>query len=211
MIAEGAADVLGQGSPANVNFLAFGDGRWNLNGTLFKEEKPFTLDDFMTTVSYRYTGEIGEMRANDGVVPSFSLVGDSAVFTVTMWSGLKSGQWLPGLLAIIEPQEGPLTLSVTVAAEDHLGDMLGDYGYANRMATVTVKVEVEAPPLALSESTLSLSPLMVTASGGYMPYTYNIITGNEGNYFDLDAHSGSLRFFGRSRHGNLLPQGASVG
>ena len=196
VIAEGAADVLGQGPPTNVNFLAFGDGRWNLNGALFKEEKPFTLDDFMTTVSYRYTGEIGEMRANDGVAPSFSLVGDSAVFTVTMWSGLKSGQWLPGLLAIIEPQEGPLTLSVTVAAEDHLGDMLGDYGYANRMATVTVKVEVEAPPLTLLESTLSLSPLMVTASGGYMPYTYNIITGNEGNYFDLDAHSGGLRFSG---------------
>ncbi|MGI9347186.1 MAG: cadherin repeat domain-containing protein, partial [Gammaproteobacteria bacterium] len=192
VIAEGAADVLGQGSPANVNFLALGDGRWNLNGVL--EEKPFTLDDFMATVPYRYTGEVGEMRANDGVAPSFSLVGDSAVFTVTMWSGLKSGQWLPGLLAIIEPQEGPLTLSVTVAAEDHLGDMLGDYGYANRMATVTVKVEVEAPPLTLSESTLSLSPLMVTASGGYRPYTYNIITGNEGNYFDLDAHSGGLRF-----------------
>ena len=195
VIAEGAADVLGQSSPANVNFLAFGDGRWNFNG-VFKEEKPFTLDDFMTTVAYRYTGEVGEMRANDGVAPSFSLVGDSAVFTVTMWSGLKSGQWLPGLLAIIEPQEGPLTLSVTVAAEDHLGDMLGDYGYANRMATVTVKVEVEAPPLTLLESTLSLSPLMVTASGGYMPYTYNIITGNEGNYFDLDAHSGGLRFSG---------------
>ena len=196
VIAEGAADVLGQGSPTNVNFLAFGDGRWNLNGALFKEEKPFTLDDFMGTVAYRYTGEIGEIRANDGVAPSFSLVEDSVVFTVTMWSGLKSGQWLPGLLAIIEPQEGPLTLSVTVAAEDHLGDMLGNYGYANRMATVTVKVEVEAPPLTLLESTLSLSPLMVTASGGYMPYTYNIITGNEGNYFDLDAHSGGLRFSG---------------
>ena len=194
VIAEGAADVLGQGSPTNVNFLAFGDGRWNLNGVL--EEKPFTLDDFMGTAAYRYTGEIGEIRANDGVAPSFSLVEDSAVFTVTMWSGLKSGQWLPGLLAIIEPQEGPLTLSVTVAAEDHLGDMLGNYGYVNRMATVTVKVEVEAPPLTLLESTLSLSPLMVTASGGYMPYTYNIITGNEGNYFDLDAHSGGLRFSG---------------
>ena len=201
VIAEGAADVLGQGSPTNVNFLAFGDGRWNFNG-VFKEKKPFTLDDFMGTVAYHYTGEIGEMRANDGVAPSFSLVEDSAVFTVTMWSGLKSGQWLPGLLAIIEPQEGPLTLSVTVAAEDHLGDMLGDYGYANRMVTVTVKVEVEAPPLTLLESTLSLSPLMVTASGGYMPYTYNIITGNEGNYFDLDAHSGGLRFSGGLGMGN---------
>ena len=152
VIDEGVAEVLDQGAIADVNFLAFGDDvRWNLNGTLFKEEKPFTFDDFMATVSYRYVGEVGEVRANDGVAPSFSLVGDTDVFTVAMWNGY--GQWLPGLLAIIEGQAGPLTLSVTVSAEDHLGDMLGDYGYANRMATVTAMVQIKSAAPSVLEGT----------------------------------------------------------
>ena len=199
VIDEGVAEVLDQGAIADVNFLAFGDDvRWNLNGTLFKEEKPFTFDDFMETVAYRYIGEVGEVQANDGVAPSFSLVGDSDVFAVTMWSGLKSGQWLPGLLAIIEGQEGPLALSVTVAATDHLGDMLGDYGYANRMATVAVKVKVAAPPLVLSTSeaqpgTVGIKSVLLafTADGGVPPYAYSIVPSNDSDYFDI-TDSGEL-------------------
>ena len=198
VIDEGVAEVLDQSAIANVNFLAFDNGRWNLNGTLFKEERPFTLDDFTATVSYRYAGEVGEVQANDGVAPSFSLVGDSDVFAVTIWSGLKSGQWLPGLLAIIEGQEGPLTLSVTVTAEDHLGDMLDDDGDANRMATVTVKVKVAAPPLVLSASEAQpgnvgiISVLLTfTADGGVPPYTYSIVPSNDSSYFDI-TDSGEL-------------------
>ena len=192
VIDEGVAN-LPQGRSNYVNFLAFGDGRWNLNGSPFKEEEPFTLDDFMVTVAYRYAGEVGEVQANDGVAPSFSLVGDTEVFALTMWSGLRYDQWLPGLLAIIEGQEGPLTLSVTVAAEDHLGDMLGYYGYVNRMATVTAVVQVESlPPLVLSASEARAGIvgykdvlLSFTADGGALPYTYSIVASNDSGYFDI--------------------------
>ena len=197
VIDEGVAN-LPRGRSNYVNFLAFGDGRWNLNDTLFKEEEPFTLDDFMATVSYRYVGEVGEVQANDGVAPSFSLVGDTEVFALTMWSGLRYDQWLPGLLAIIEGQAGPLTLSVTVSAEDHLGDMLG-YGYANRMATVTAVVQVESvPPLVLSVSEARTGIvgykdvlLSFTANGGALPYTYSIVASNDSGYFDI-TDSGEL-------------------
>ena len=192
VIDEGVAD-LPRWAPENVNFLAFRGARWTLNGSLFKKEEPFTLDDFMATVSYRYAGEVGEVQANDGVAPSFSLVGDTEVFALTMWSGLRYDQWLPGLLAIIEGQEGPLALSVTVAVTDHLGDMLGDYGYANRMATMTAVVQVEsAVPLVVSASEAQPGIagdksvlLALTADGGAPPYTYSIVTGNDSGYFDL--------------------------
>ena len=192
VIDEGAAN-LPRGRSNYVNFLAFGDGRWTLNDSLLKKEEPFTLDDFVETVAYRYVGEVGEVQANDGVAPSFSLVGDSDVFTVAMWSGLQYDRWSPGLLHIIDGQVGPLALSVTVTAEDHLGDMLGDYGYANRAATVTAVVQVEsvgALVLSVSKARVGIVGyknvlLDFTADGGVPPYTYSVVAGNDSGYFTL--------------------------
>ena len=197
VIDEGDADVLAQDAPANVNFLAFDDGRWNLNGVLL-EEKPFALDDFMMTVSYRYIGVVGEMRANDGVAPSFSLSGDSDVFTVTSGAGCSMINGCR-LLAIIEEQEEAI-LSVTVTAMDHLGDMLG-YGYQNRMATVTAMVQVE-PPLTLAGvgKRLTVTPRVtavlhtVAAQYGTGDYTYSLSgyhTGLSGHFL-IDRDSGVL-------------------
>ena len=181
-----------RGYQSDVNFLAFTDGEWIIDNGDTLDEEPFTLSDFAATVPYSYQGKVGEVMANYGVAPSFSLVGDSDIFTMDRMFGVLS-------MTITNPQQSPLTLLVTVSAEDNLGDMLGDYGYQNLVATATVIVEVEANPLpVLAEVSLLIATEGMTASlytftaiGGVGGKKYTIVAGNEGG-FALDSNSGIL-------------------
>ena len=129
-----------------VNFLALNDAAWLADGQISIEAQAFKFDDFMiTTVAHRYTGDVGSVIANYGVAPSFSLTNGAALVSDRIGT-----QYYPRHSAkiAVEGPQGPLTLSLTVVAEDRLGDILGGYGYTNRMATVTATVVVEASPVA---------------------------------------------------------------
>ena len=128
-----------------VNFLALNDAEW-LDGQTPITAQEFTVDDFMiVTVAHRYTGDVGSVTANYGVAPSFSLVNGVALVSDRIGTQYYSRH---SAKVAVEGPQGPLTLSLPVVAEDRLGDMLGGYGYTNRMATVTATVVVEAPPVA---------------------------------------------------------------
>ena len=129
-----------------VNFLALNDAEWLVDGQTPITAQAFTVDNFMiATVAHRYTGDVGSVIANYGVVPSFSLVNGAALVSDRIGT-----QYYPRHSAkvTVEGPQGPLTLSLPVVAEDRLGDMLGGYGYTNRLATVTAPVVVKAPPVA---------------------------------------------------------------
>ena len=129
-----------------VNFLALNDAEWLVDGQTPIKAQEFTVDDFMiATVAHRYTGDVGSVIANYGVAPSFSLVNGAALVSDRIGT-----QYYPRHSAkvAVEGPQGPLTLSYTVVAEDRLGDMLGGYGYTNRLATVIATVVVGAPPVA---------------------------------------------------------------
>ena len=143
VIDEGTAQFVPRGG---VNFLALNDAEWLVDGQTFITAQEFKFDDFMiATVAHRYTGDVGSVIANYGVAPSFSLVNGAALVSDRIGT-----QYYPrhGAKVAVEGPQGPLTLSLPVVAEDHLGDMLGGYGYTNRMATVTATVVVGAPPVA---------------------------------------------------------------
>ena len=142
VIDEGSAQFVPRGG---VNFLALNDAEW-LDGQTPITAQEFTVDDFMiVTVAHRYTGDVGSVIANYGVAPSFSLVNGAALVSDRIGT-----QYYPRHSAkiAVEGPQGPLTLSLPVVAEDRLGDMLGGYGYTNRLATVIATVVVEAPPVA---------------------------------------------------------------
>ena len=129
-----------------VNFLALNDAEWLVDGQTPIKAQAFKFDDFMIAiVAHRYTGDVGSVIANYGVAPSFSLTNSAALVSDRIGT-----QYYPrhsAKIAVKGPQ-GPMTLSYTVVAEDRLGDILGGYGYTNRMATVTATVVVEASPVA---------------------------------------------------------------
>ena len=137
VIDEGSAQFVPRGG---VNFLALNDAEWLVDGQTFIEAQEFKFDDFMiATVAHHYTGDVGSVIANYGVVPSFSLVNGAALVSDRIGT-----QYYPqhGAKVAVEGPQGPLTLSLPVVAEDRLGDMLGGYGYTNRLATVTATVVV---------------------------------------------------------------------
>ena len=137
VIDEGSAQFAPRGG---VNFLALNDAEWLVDGQTPITAQEFKFDDFMiATVAHRYTGDVGSVIANYGVAPSFSLVNGAALVSDRIGT-----QYYPRHSAkiAVEGPQGPLTLSYTVVAEDRLGDMLGGYGYTNRMATVTATVVV---------------------------------------------------------------------
>ncbi|MGI9346490.1 MAG: hypothetical protein ACR2PV_00700 [Gammaproteobacteria bacterium] len=178
-----------------VSFLALNNAAWLVNGQPSIEEQPFMINGFMATVAHRYAGQAGQVIAHYGVAPSFSLVGGN-----TLESDRVVGEYFPthGAEIAITANDGPLTLLFTVATEDRLGDMLGDYGYANRAATVTGTVVVTRPPLSLSGVLLSETAgtsaqdiHTFSANGGYSPYTYSFSSGNT-SYFTLGTQSGIL-------------------
>ena len=143
VIDEGSAQFVPRGG---VNFLALNDAEWLVDGQPPITAQEFKFDDFMiATVAHRYTGDVGSVIANYGVVPSFSLVNGAALVSDRIGT-----QYYPRHSAkvAVEGPQGPLTLSLPVVAEDRLGDMLGGYGYTNRMATVIATVVVGAPPVA---------------------------------------------------------------
>ena len=143
VIDEGSAQFVPRGG---VNFLALNDAEWLVDGQTPITAQEFKFDDFMiATVAHRYTGDVGSVIANYGVVPSFSLTNGAALVSDRIGT-----QYYPRHSAkvAVEGPQGPLTLSLPVVAEDRLGDMLGGYGYTNRMATVTATVVVGAPPVA---------------------------------------------------------------
>ena len=136
VIDEGSAQFVPRGG---VNFLALNDAEW-LDGQTPIKAQEFKFDDFMiATVAHRYTGDVGSVVANYGVAPSFSLTNGAALVSDRIGT-----QYYPrhSVKIAVEGPQGPLTLSYTVVAEDRLGDMLGGYGYTNRMATVTATVVV---------------------------------------------------------------------
>ena len=129
-----------------VNFLALNNAEWLVDGQTPITAQEFKFDDFMiATVAHRYTGDVGSVIANYGVAPSFSLTNGAALVSDRIGT-----QYYPRHSAkvAVEGPQGPLTLSYTVVAEDRLGDMLGGYGYTNRLATVIATVVVEASPVA---------------------------------------------------------------
>ena len=143
VIDEGSAQFVPR---EGVNFLALNDAEWLVDGQTPITAQEFKFDDFMiATVAHRYTGDVGSVIANYGVAPSFSLVNGAALVSDRIGT-----QYYPRHSAkvAVEGPQGPLTLSLPVVAEDRLGDMLGGYGYTNRMATVTATVVVGAPPVA---------------------------------------------------------------
>ena len=143
VIDEGSAQFVPRGG---VNFLALNDAEWLVDGQTPITAQEFTVDDFMiATVAHRYTGDVGSVIANYGVAPSFSLVNGAALVSDRIGT-----QYYPrhGAKIAVEGPQGPLTLSLPVVAEDRLGDMLGGYGYTNRLATVIATVVVGAPPVA---------------------------------------------------------------
>ena len=142
VIDEGTAQFAPRGG---VNFLALNDAEW-LDGQTPIKAQEFKFDDFMiATVAHRYTGDVGSVVANYGVAPSFSLTNGAALVSDRIGT-----QYYPrhSVKVAVEGPQGPLTLSLPVVAEDRLGDMLGGYGYTNRLATVIATVVVGAPPVA---------------------------------------------------------------